>query len=132
MDTTAEIVLGHAWIRQASEQRSRFTDEDTDVRVAGGFQLIDDLLKATYKPTKEILERNKGFFDDLSGVTEVFVLGHSLAHVDEPYFSMVLDRVDSKANWSVSYYNDEVAAWSAAESIGIPTARLKLTQIGDL
>lgn len=100
------------------ELRSRFTDEDTDVRVAGGFQLTDDLLTETYKPTREILERNKAFFDGLSSVTEVFVLGHSLAHVDEPYFSAVLDRVDPKANWSVSYYNDEIAAWSAAESMG--------------
>ncbi|TBA08220.1 hypothetical protein ELH66_36850 [Rhizobium ruizarguesonis] len=102
------------------------------MRVAGGFQLIDDLLAATYRPTREILERNKAFFDGLSRVTEVFVLGHSLAHVDEPYFSAVLDRVDPKANWSVSYRNDEVAAWSAAESTGIPTARLKLRQICDL
>ncbi|NTI24864.1 hypothetical protein G6M87_24100 [Rhizobium rhizogenes] len=132
MDTTSEIVLGHAWDRQAPELRSRFTDEDTDVRVAGGFQLIDDLLAATYKPTKEILERNKAFFDDLRRVTEVFILGHSLADVDEPYFTAVLDHVDPKANWSVSYYNDEVAARSAAESIGIPTARLKLRQIDDL
>jgi len=132
MDTNSEIVLGHAWNRQGSELRSRFTDEDTDVRVAGGFQLIDDLLAATYKPTREILERNKAFFDDLGRVTEVFVLGHSLAHVDEPYFGAVLDRVDPKANWNVSYYNDEVAARSSVESIGIPTARLKLKQIGDL
>lgn len=132
MDTNSEIFLGHAWNRQGSELRSRFTDEDTDVRVAGGFQLIDDLLAATYKPTREILERNKAFFDDLSHVTEIFVLGHSLAHVDEPYFGAVLDRADPKANWKVSYYNDEVAAWSAAESVGIPTARLKLRQMGDL
>lgn len=132
MDATSEIVLGHAWNRQASELRSRFTDEDTDVRVDGGFQLIDDLLAATYKPTKEILDRNKAFFEDLSRVTEVFVLGHSLAHVDEPYFSAVLDRVDPKAHWTVSYYSDEVAAWFAADSIGIPTARLQLRRIGDL
>jgi hypothetical protein len=132
MDATSEIVLGHAWNRQASELRSRFTDEDTDVRVAGGFQLIDDLLAATYKPTEELLVRNKVFFDDLSGVTEVFVLGHSLAHVDEPYFCAVLDRVDAKANWSVSYYNDEDASRLAAESIGIPSASVQLKQIGDL
>ncbi|MBB6181833.1 bacteriophage abortive infection AbiH family protein [Pseudorhizobium flavum] len=132
MDATSEIVLGHAWNRQASELRSRFTDEDTDVRVAGGFQLIDDLLAATYKPTEELLVRNKVFFDDLSGVTEVFVLGHSLAHVDEPYFCAVLDRVDAKANWSVSYYNDEDAVRLAAKSIGIPSASVQLKQIGDL
>jgi hypothetical protein len=132
LDSTAEIILGHAWDRQASELRSRFTDEDTDVRVAGGFELIDDLLAKTYKPTSEILARKTGFFDALSHVTEIFVLGHSLAQVDEPYFRAVLDGVNPKAQWTISYYGDDVAVWLAADAIGIPTARLHLSPMSRL
>lgn len=132
LDTTADIILGHAWDRQASELRSRLTDEDTDVRVAGGFELIDDLLAKTYKPTAEILARNRAFFDALGHVTEVFVLGHSLAQVDEPYFRVVLDRVDPNAQWTVSYYSDDVAAWIAADAIGIPTTRIHLSPMSKL
>lgn len=131
-DSNAEIVLGHGWDRQASDLRSNLANEDTDVRVAGGFQLIDNLLAETYKPTKEILDRNKAFFEGLSTVTEVFILGHSLAQVDEPYFCEVLRHVDASANWTVSYYNNEVAAWLAAKDIGIPISRLRLRKITEL
>ncbi|MGH0263956.1 bacteriophage abortive infection AbiH family protein [Sinorhizobium meliloti] len=132
LDSTAEIILGHGWDRQASDQRSRFIDENTDVRVAGGFQQIDDLLAETFKPTKEILARNKAFFEGLSTVTKVFVLGHSLAQVDEPYFTAVLDHVNPNAHWTISYYSNEVATRSAAEDIGIPTSRLRLQPLSDL
>lgn len=131
LDSTAEIILGHGWDRQASDQRSRFIDENTDVRVAGGFQQIDDLLAETFKPTKEILARNKAFFEGLSTVTKVFVLGHSLAQVDEPYFTAVLDHVNPNAHWTISYYSNEVATRSAAEDIGIPTSRLRLQPLSD-
>lgn len=131
-DSTAEIVLGHGWDRQASDLRSRFTHEDTDVRVAGGFQLIDDLLAETFKPTQEILARNRAFFEGLNTVTEVFVLGHSLAQVDEPYFSAVLDHVHPNAQWTVSFHGNEIATWSAAKDIGIPTSRLRLASLVNL
>lgn len=131
-DTTAEIVLGHGWERQTDERRSRFTDEDTDVRVAGGFQLIDDLLAETFKPTQEILARHKDFFEELSSVTEVLVLGHSLSQVDEAYFDAVLDHVHPDAHWTVSYHGSDVATWFAAKDIGISTSRLRLRQLRDL
>lgn len=131
-DPTSEIVLGHAWDRQPVDLRSRLIHEDTDVRVAGGFRLIDDLLAATYKPTAEILSRNKWFFEKLDTINEVFVLGHSLAQVDEPYFRAVLERVDPQTQWTVSYYGDDVAAWFAADSIGIPTSKLRLSLLANL
>lgn len=126
LDSTSDIVLGHGFEQQAGDLRSRLTDEDTDVRVAGGFELIDSLFAETFKPTKDIIARNESFFRKLDTVTEIYVLGHSLAQVDEPYFSEVLKRVPGSATWTVSYYSDDVAAWFAADEIGIPTARLRL------
>lgn len=127
-----EIVLGHGWERQASELRSRFTQENTDVRVAGGFQLIDDLLAATFKPTQDILKRNKAFFEGLSTVTEVFVLGHSLAQVDEPYFSAVLGNVNPSTEWVVSFHSDGAEILSAADAIGIPAPKTRIAQLTNL
>ncbi len=109
--------------RRASDLRSRLANEDTDVRVAGGFHLIDDLLAETFKPTTHILARNAPFFEGLSEVTEVYVLGHSLASVDALYFQAVLDQVNSETRWTVSYYEDENAKRSAAEEMGIPRSR---------
>lgn len=131
-DPTTEIILGHGWDRQVSDLRSRFTDEETDVRVAGGFQLIDELLASTFKPTKEILRRNKSFFDSLRSVTRIYVLGHSLAKVDAPYFNEVLSNVNPNAQWIVSFYCDGGEAWSAANEIGIPASNLRVEELINL
>ncbi|WP_026784847.1 bacteriophage abortive infection AbiH family protein [Pleomorphomonas koreensis] len=131
-DATADIILGHGWERQAADLHSRLTNEDTDVRVAGGFQLIDELLAKTFKPTREILARNSAFFASLASVTEAFVLGHSLAQVDEPYFRAVIDHVRPDVHWTVSFYGDQGATRLAAESIGIPTSKLRLVPLRDL
>ncbi len=132
LDPATDIILGHGWDRQASDLRSRFTDEDTDVRVAGGFQLIDDLLASTFKPTKEILKLNSSFFERLRSVTRIYVLGHSLAQVDEPYFSSVLSNVNPNAQWIVSFHRDGAETWSAANSIGIPASKIRVEQLINL
>ena len=131
-DLTTEIVLGHGWERQASDLRSSSTDEDTDVRAAGGSRLLDDLLASTFKPTSEILSRNKAFFECLRSVTEVFVFGHSLAQVDQPYFRAVLDHVQADASWTISFHCDEGDTRLAADRIGIPTSRLHLELLKNL
>jgi Bacteriophage abortive infection AbiH len=128
-DVATDIILGHGWDRRASELHSRFANEATDVRVAGGYQLIDDLLAQTFKPTKDILARNTTFFEGLSTVTEVYVLGHSLAAVDGMYFNAVFKQIHPDAQWTVSYYKDENATRNAAEAIGIPGSRLHLKQL---
>lgn len=132
LDPTAEIILGHGWDRQDSDLRSRFTKENTDVRVAGGFQLIDELLASTFKPTKEILRLNKGFFEGLRSVTRIYVLGHSLAQVDEPYFRAVLSNVNPNALWTVSFRSDEAQTWSAANNIGIPASNIRVEKLINL
>lgn len=59
------------------------------------------------KPYWEIMERNSFFFQKLSGVRDVFVLGHSCTEVDVPYFSKVKDSVDSEAIQHFSPYGEE-------------------------
>lgn len=132
LDTTDDIILGHGWDRRSSELLSRLINEDTDVRVGGGYKLIDDLLGATFKPTREIISRNDAFFSSLSSINEVYVLGHSLAMVDEPYFHALLEQTPATATWTVSYHSDVVATRIAAEKIGIAPERLLLRPLREL
>lgn len=140
MNDSSPLILGHGWQRKEYELLSRSNDENTDVRVAGGNELIDDLLSRTFKPTKKIICKNKAFFNRLHTVTEVFVLGHSLSEIDKPYFVEILKKVRPDATWTISYYvkkgevesNVKDATKHAAEEIGIPTSRLKLSLLENL
>jgi len=104
VDPDSSIVLGHGWERQGDEQLSTQVDEDTDTRVAGGYRLIDDYFGDTFKPTDKILAQNQAFFDGLVGVTDVFILGHSLADVDALYIAEIANKVPGKARWTISCY----------------------------
>ncbi len=59
------------------------------------------------KPYWEIMERNRCFFQKLGSVRDVFVLGHSCAEVDVPYFRKVKESVDSEAIWHFLPYGEK-------------------------
>ena len=131
-DPTDKIILGHGWSRDASDARSRFADENTDTRVAGGFQLIDDLLTRTFKPSAQIIARNEDFFGSLGTIDEVFVLGHSLAAVDQLYFESVLHSVRDDAKWIVSYHDNKEGTKMKALNMGVPPSHLTLALLRNL
>ena len=65
----------------------------------------NELFTEFKKPVSVILERNEAFFDSLSGkITDVHVIGHSLAKVDMPYFSEIHSQCPN-AIWNIYYYD---------------------------
>lgn len=59
--------------------------------------------ESTTKKCEDIIKNHKDFFDGLSGIEEVFVIGHSLSGVDYPYFEEVRSRCDAK--WHIGYHS---------------------------
>lgn len=61
---------------------------------------MDDFFPKTFKPSKALIQANQGFFDSLTHIDHVVVLGHGLAHVDAIYFHALLGQ-DSirRARW---------------------------------
>lgn len=134
-DKTSQIVLGHGWTPGAKERWEERIDEDTDTRVAGGYRLIDNYFRETFKPTAEIIQRNRVFFTALGDVSEVYVLGHGLAQVDAPYFSEMLKHLSEDVDWTISYYGENrerAKIEAAAIEIGIPTERARFAFLRDL
>lgn len=134
-EPSSPIVLGHGWTPSPQDRWENRINEDTDTRVAGGYRLIDDYFRQTFKPTTEIIQCNKAFFAGLSDVTEVFVFGHGLAAVDAPYFTEVLGYLPEGAEWTISYYGDDRQRQkieAAATKIGIPTKRTRFALLRDL
>lgn len=129
----SKIVIGHGWERQADELLARQIDEDTDVRVAGGYRLIDDYFADTFKPTDRIIEQHRSFFDELVDVSEILVLGHSLADVDAPYFWEILKRINRHAaRWTISCYIDSAAERERFARFGIAPHLVQFARLRDL
>lgn len=88
----------------------------------------------SFKPTKEIIEENAPFFNKLSDVDEVIIMGHSLSSVDLPYILKVLAFVQEDAIWSASYFKDSEYALRQRKllDLGIEASNIRLFKLNEL
>lgn len=68
-------------------------------------QYLLNYYKTTLKDVSATLEKNRGYFDSLANIENVYVLGHSLSSVDYVYFDAI-NKIAPNAQWLVSYYDD--------------------------
>lgn len=60
-----------------------------------------------YKPIEEIIENNHLFFEKLSNVKSIVVMGHSCDKIDKLYFQKVSNCVSKDAHWRFFWHNEE-------------------------
>lgn len=109
-DAAADIILGHGWKRPAprpmlNEEGEEIDERDT--RIIEGENRIRQYFADTFKPTEQILQRHAVAFQGLGAINEVWVMGHSFAEVDLPYFAAIRDHVAPLATWRASFYKPE-------------------------
>lgn len=59
--------------------------------------------ESTIKNCEDIIKNHKQFFDGLSEIKEVYVIGHSLAEVDYPYFKEICKA--NNAKWHIGFHS---------------------------
>jgi hypothetical protein len=100
-----ELIIGHNVQRDPKNEldengdsyRTIFTDSQN---------AAEQPFFAFQKPTNEIIEKNKNFFDILLDINEIYVLGHSLSEIDLPYFTKTKEQVCKTASWYISFYEE--------------------------
>lgn len=122
--------LNEKELKQWYEQQAGNWDYSYD----SGKESILSYFTASYKPTKEIIVENHTFFESLSGIREVNILGHSLANVDLPYFEEIARNVNVNAKWTVSFYNPSEIENHNQQLIklGIKESKIELVKLKDL
>ncbi|ATS64255.1 MULTISPECIES: bacteriophage abortive infection AbiH family protein [Xanthomonas] len=104
-----ELILGHAWKpgdRRPLNDRPDVAELDT--RLTEVHDILDSYFDSTFKPSEKLIRENRNFFDRLSSIQEVYILGHSLADVDAPYFkAMLLTPSVREANFHLTIYTPE-------------------------
>jgi len=98
------LVFGHN-----KDVELEINDRDSFV---GGLTYARDSAKLLYstlkKDTKKHIENNIDFFDSLSNISEIIVLGHSINEIDLPYYEKIYSVVDKSTVWKVSCKDDKV------------------------
>lgn len=132
-----ELILGHGvdpenFKEKPVEPPAGLSDEDLerwmeyqsdqyDYSFERGKDAINQYFSATFKGTEQIIKNNEDFFAKLGNIDEVYVLGHSLADVDLPYFQKLAQSVKPDAQWVATFYNpdDEEVHCDTLTELGI-------------
>ena len=99
-----ELVLGHAWNPLTRKSlNARYDISEIDKRLMQANNIIDGYFSATFKRYAELIAHHREFFDALTDIEHVIVLGHSLSDVDAAYFEALLARRNvADAQWQVA------------------------------
>jgi hypothetical protein len=131
----SDLILGHS--REPSNENSidkGINSYDEDVRISEGNQILDKYFEKTFKKTEEIIKNKTTFFNNLSEIKEVFVLGHSISTVDIKYYKIILKSISNSAIWNVSYLNhiSKEKSNESLLSIGVRQEKIKFITIEGL
>lgn len=145
-----KLILGHdvdpsSFKAKSIEPPENFSEEELQEwydRGEDGYEYSHDQAQTellgyfakSHKSTSEIINQNKGFFDSLSNISRVKVIGHSIGEVDHEYFKRIIKNVKPDAKWVVSYYSNKGKAEiiNNLNSIGLKEDKIELVQINKL
>lgn len=85
------------------------------------------------KKTKQVIKENQAQFLKYRNLGHIYVLGHSLADVDLPYFDAIHEN-NKKAIWYVSYYDDSELEYlcSQLKKVGVQECQIKMVTMSDI
>jgi len=147
INSDSDLIVGHDYkkpnnkpdlnkIRRESgeEAYDEYLEElsGKDVRVSEGNDIINSYFTDTYKPTSDIIEENKAFFNKMKNIKEVIIIGHSLGKVDIPYFEKIFKSINnSNVKWTVTYHKEKeiLEHQEALKKIGIKDKQINVVKM---
>lgn len=133
-DPAETLILGHGW-KRSPEDRLNIDPmgPDDDWRIRDGIDHLDAYFEKTFKPTIQLLAKHAAFFDQLAQVRDICIMGHSLADVDEPYISAIMNRIDlDTVHWTVSVFGDLAERHASFGAYGISPHLVRYVAMPDI
>ena len=99
-------ILGHGnknRIDKINDSRNE-ADNISDEKWSSACSVVRDYYMRTYKDISKYMYQLGQF--SKKPIDEIIVAGHSLAGVDQPYFSAIDNHLCNRANWKVYYFED--------------------------
>ncbi|WGE48711.1 bacteriophage abortive infection AbiH family protein [Actinobacillus equuli] len=99
-----ELIVGH---NDASYLEEYVYLQGNDPRIDGAINIITNYFRITHKKIDEIIIKNNNFFEQLSNINNIYILGHSLSDVDFNYFKKIREKVKDDCKWSITFHDNK-------------------------
>ena len=131
------LVLGHSINPESfriDEQKQQEMADDYDFSYESGKEEIMTYFSKSFKPTEKIINENLLFFNKCSAVKKIYILGHSLSEIDEPYIVKILDSVTKDVSLIVTYYSEaeKESHKSKLMELGVEEERITVIKMNEL
>jgi len=104
----SDIIIGHALENQkVSVPHYNSRGFKTYYAYEEGLDALKPYFQSSFKNTDQIISDNSCFFDNLSNIKKVIIIGHSLSDVDMPYFKTISKRAINVNAWEITFYGDD-------------------------
>ncbi len=115
------LICGHndiKIVKELKKQAEEYHDEYIEQELVN---LEYQYFSITHKNVDEIIKQNSNFFQNLSSVNEIYILGHSLNTIDFPYFYKIKTEISSNCIWKIHCYSndDKKAAYDLIKKLNI-------------
>lgn len=97
------IILGH----NAKCYPCDLINPEDDIRIEEGNIILSNAQKSLKKPSERIVNTNKRYFESLTNIKNVYILGHSLSEIDDIYFTNLAKYIPQNSKWFISYYSND-------------------------
>lgn len=100
------LICGHDNIEYVNELREMNNEYQGDYVEHNLLDLKHFYYSSTLKNVNEIIKKNVQFFQTLSNIKKIDILGHSLNTIDFPYFKIISSSINKNCIWRFHCYSD--------------------------
>ena len=103
----SDIIIGHAVKNTKITMPKQKIGIKTAIAYEQAFDTLQLYYKESFKDTEQIILGNSHFFEDISHIERVIIIGHSLSDIDMPYFQEISKKVINVKEWKITYHGKE-------------------------
>ena len=107
----SDIIIGHGVNDKVVTMPKQYRRGiKTAIALEDAFDKLLLYYKESFKDTKQIISDNSCFFDCLTHIDKIIIIGHSLSDIDMPYFQEIYKKANNVKEWKITYHgNDELS-----------------------
>lgn len=99
-----ELIIGHNIDLKVETEIDKYGDSNRII-ISDSEAVSKSIIYNFRKPVEKLIETHQDFFNSVKSFNIIYVFGHSLNEIDQPYFAEIIKNQKAQ-KWKVSYHSE--------------------------